>query len=222
MRDINYIFMEDKSIIPTHVFGTTDSGKVFVLKRDKNNHDPNFGFMEHTDNTHRISFNQWIKIFPESKDYFIAKKQEYNKEFERLNSEKKIDLIKNDASLVDKKYSNPIKEIKSKINFCQNIINDIESRDIFFKPGKDKASITKDIINRVKLIPIPSIINFNTAGYAKSVWNKNEKTPSMKYYKDKNRVYCFSSSKHGDVIDVVSAEHGLTFTDAVKFLMKYI
>ena len=46
----------------------------------------------------------------------------------------------------------------------------------------------------------------------------NEKTPSMKVYKDKGGFHCFGCGAHGSVIDFVMMFFNLTFKDAVEKL----
>jgi len=71
---------------------------------------------------------------------------------------------------------------------------------------------------RAKKVPIDKIIDFNSQGFAKSVWNQGEEDPSMKYYPEENRVYCFSAGKGGDAIEVVKQKYGVDFKQAVKML----
>lgn len=87
------------------------------------------------------------------------------------------------------------------------------------KPGIKSGSITPDDIARAKEVPIENFVSFNHQGFCKSIFKSNERTSSMKLVKDKNRFHCFSSSRDGDVIDVVMHLYGKTFIDAVKFLI---
>lgn len=77
-------------------------------------------------------------------------------------------------------------------------------------------------MDRVKSVPISNFIKFDRGNCAISIWNPTEKTASMYYYSKDNHVHCFSSGKHGDVIDVIQQLYNLNFIDAVKYLSKYI
>jgi len=57
-------------------------------------------------------------------------------------------------------------------------------------------------------------------GFARCPFHE-EKTGSLKYYKEDNHVYCFGAcKKRFDVVDIVQKIYGYTITDAVKFLNK--
>jgi len=73
-------------------------------------------------------------------------------------------------------------------------------------------------VERAKQVPITEFVDFNKSGFATSVWNPEEDTPSMKYYPEENRVHCFSAGKGGDVIDVVQQKFSLSFKEAVKMI----
>jgi len=72
-------------------------------------------------------------------------------------------------------------------------------------------------IGKAKQVPISNFVEFNRSGFASCVWH-NEKSPSMKYYEEENKVRCFGCSRSGDVIDVVQALWGCTLVEAVKKL----
>lgn len=76
----------------------------------------------------------------------------------------------------------------------------------------------KKDIETAKQVPITQFIEFNSAGFAFCVWHK-EKTPSAKYYKQNNSIYCFSCARKGDVIDVVQAQHNCTLPKALKIIL---
>lgn len=78
----------------------------------------------------------------------------------------------------------------------------------------------KDDFLKAKNVPISNIIKFNHQGFARSVWNPNDKNPSMKYYPKDNRVYDYSTGRGGDVIDVGMAIWGLTFKQTIDKLIR--
>lgn len=73
-----------------------------------------------------------------------------------------------------------------------------------------------DKVTRAKAYPIDSLIEFRQ-GKARCLWH-HEKTGSMHYYDESNRVYCFGCSKGGDAIDVYMAMNGVSFKEAVEKL----
>lgn len=81
-----------------------------------------------------------------------------------------------------------------------------------------KETSGKYDIQEAKKIPITNFMEFDRAGFAKCLWHK-EKTGSLKYNKDKNKVHCFGSCGISrDVIDVVQQQRGITIGEAIKFL----
>ena len=77
--------------------------------------------------------------------------------------------------------------------------------------------VTDLMIANAKQIPIDDIIDVDSHGLANCIWH-NERTPSMKYYRDQNTVYCFGCQKYGDSIEVYRHLHDLDFLPAVKQL----
>lgn len=71
---------------------------------------------------------------------------------------------------------------------------------------------------RLKLVPIPNILPINRSGFATCVFHE-DKTPSLRYYKDNNSWFCFSCNKGGDVIDLVQAIKSCSLKEAVQFLV---
>lgn len=72
-------------------------------------------------------------------------------------------------------------------------------------------------IARAKQVPITNFVEVNSSGFARCPLH-NEKTPSMKYYPDQNKWWCFSCNQGGDAIDFVMKIEGLDFIGAVKRL----
>ncbi len=72
-----------------------------------------------------------------------------------------------------------------------------------------------------KQYPIYQLVEFNRAGFARCIWH-NEKTASMKYYKNKNTVYCFGCNKKADVISVYMQLNQCSFMEAVKNLSRLL
>ena len=74
-------------------------------------------------------------------------------------------------------------------------------------------------VQKARQRPISDFIEFNGFGFARSIWNTSDKTPSMKYYRKENRVHCFSTGEDEDVIGVVMQLRNCKFIDAVKFIL---
>lgn len=73
-------------------------------------------------------------------------------------------------------------------------------------------------IDKARAVPIPTILEINRSGFTKCIWH-DEKTPSMKYYKNNNKVHCFGEcQKSGDVIDVMMEIGKCEFLEAVTKL----
>lgn len=71
-------------------------------------------------------------------------------------------------------------------------------------------------MEQAKSVPISDFIKF-TQGKAKCIWH-NDPTPSLHYYKQDNRVFCFGCNKWGDVVDVVMQLENLSFKQAIERL----
>lgn len=92
----------------------------------------------------------------------------------------------------------------------------------FLKKEKHRihtTNISQEDIERVKMIPLNTIITVNNADFAHCPFHE-DKTPSFKVYKKKNRWYCFSCHGGGDIIDITQKFHQCDFVSAVKLLLK--
>jgi hypothetical protein len=109
-----------------------------------------------------------------------------------------------------------IDERQDKIKKYYSMLKSMEFKET--KKADGSVSIGTAEVNAAKQVPIDTFIQFNRALFAPCIWH-SEKTPSMKYYPDKNKVYCFSCNKGGDVIDVVQHVNSISFIEAVKRLI---
>ena len=84
------------------------------------------------------------------------------------------------------------------------------------KFGNNKGNLEK-----AKLYPINKIIELR-GGFAKRcIWHSPDKdqiTPSLKYYPKSNTVYCFSCAEKHDVLDVAMKMYNLTLPEAINKL----
>lgn len=79
--------------------------------------------------------------------------------------------------------------------------------------------LTLNDVNTAREHPITDLIEVNRAGYALCPLH-NDKKPSLKVYLDSNSWYCFSQCNiGGDVIKFVIERDGLTFPQAVRYLI---
>lgn len=53
---------------------------------------------------------------------------------------------------------------------------------------------------------------------AQCVWHQ-DKEPSMHWYEKDRRFHCFACGGHGDIIDVVMAQNGVTMKDALRLIL---
>lgn len=105
--------------------------------------------------------------------------------------------------------THPRNQIEEKIKLYETIL-------MYMTKRIDYTSDKIDV-DRARQRPISDFIQFKR-GWAKSIWNESDKTPSMHYRKELNRVHCFSTGEDEDVIGVVMKLHGCTFIEAVKII----
>lgn len=86
------------------------------------------------------------------------------------------------------------------------------------KGGNNKGEVNDAKIAQARQVPITNFIEFGRSGFARCPWH-NERTPSLFYYKNSNRVYCFGCSRAEDVIGVVMELNQISFIEAVKRLV---
>jgi len=133
--------------------------------------------------------------------------------------------------LKKKEYNTLLKETQNKIDEYKDIVrknparvmSQLELEDYIEKKkqlkliielyNKPKGEIN---IDKAKQYPIDQLLEFK-GGFTRCIFHE-EKTGSMKYYKDKNRVHCFSCNKGWDAIDIYQKLNNVEFTEAVKRL----
>ncbi len=88
----------------------------------------------------------------------------------------------------------------------------------YLKPADRRSSggVTPEEIAQAKQVPIASLIEVHRH-QAKCLWH-DDKKPSMYIYPE--NAYCFVCAKAFDTISIVRQLHGLSFVEAVKFLIK--
>lgn len=73
--------------------------------------------------------------------------------------------------------------------------------------------VTREMIERAKAVPCTAILEM-PGDVARCPWH-SERTPSLKYYRNKNHVHCFGCGKHGDSIALAMQVWGVGFREAV-------
>lgn len=212
MKSVEYYFREGE-IAPLYCFGETDTGKHFFLKNEDN--DIEFG---HFGSPVKVD---WFKLFPESKSYFKVKLNESLDLFSQIKKNS-TETAKSKGPLESEKlWGEQLIAIKKKVHLYEELIKRLSTPQI--KQKLDSGAIINEaLVQKVKSVPITNFIKFDRGMFATSIWNPTEKSPSMHYYSNNNKVRCFSSNTSGDVIDVVQQLYNLNFIDAVKYLSKYI
>jgi len=72
-------------------------------------------------------------------------------------------------------------------------------------------------VDRARDFPVEELIKFRN-GFSKCLWH-NDTSPSLHWFKQANRVHCFSCSRTFDSIDVAQKLFSLSFKKAVKKLI---
>lgn len=106
------------------------------------------------------------------------------------------------------------------VSMIEDIENDIKKleRDLYFLDHKEEILSRKGSfdIQYLKTIPIDNFVEVNRAGFFKI---RDEKTPSVKYYRDRNTWHDFGTGENGDVIDLIMKLKGYNFQEACNFLL---
>jgi len=157
----------------------------------------------------------WVEEEKEKK----KKREEYNNRFNipKGKTKKEYEKIKKETRKIiedlDKEFNNSGRE---------NIFIDLEIENYIEKQNKLKAILKNNNnfgsdISKAKAYPIENLIEFNTAGFAKCLWH-NEKSPSLKLYKSRNKCHCFSCGKDADSIDAYIIINNCSINEAIKNL----
>lgn len=107
----------------------------------------------------------------------------------------------------------PIRKRTKRISDLRKYLQMVRSRGI-----AKTWQITKEHISAARETPIHTLIEFNSSGFAKCLWH-NEKSASLHYRKNVNRVHCFGCNKNADAIDVYMAIHGTLFLESVRAIL---
>lgn len=156
------------------------------------------------------------RIFPESKTYLLARNKEIAEELQKLQDQ-------------DRKISAKLMAFKDK-ELREEMLRKNEDKRFYLNAERDrnkevlscmgtKGKRIRDFnmeLERARDYPIDRLIKF-TRLKAKCIWH-TDRSPSLHYYKKKNKVYCFSCKKGGDVFDVVMQLNNCNLKEAISFL----
>lgn len=87
----------------------------------------------------------------------------------------------------------------------------------FRRPRKAHVGITNHDIGRAREVPCNKLVEVNRTNMALCPFH-DDRTPSMRWYRDSNRLYCFSCNRGWDTISFLRERDGLSFVQAVKEL----
>lgn len=92
-----------------------------------------------------------------------------------------------------------------------------DHRAVPVSKGRDMSMHTD--LAKAKSYPMAELLAFSRDGKAKCPWH-SERTASLHYFKEENRVHCFGCGKGGDAVDLYMQMNGCDFKKAVKELNK--
>jgi len=188
--------------------------KIIFLPQEMKGKDITDYFKTHTmKQFQELAYDSSSWVLPREPDIFPRKKGEVESIIKKYSQyseevlEKKHDL---DFNL------KPTRHIEMILDVIAERVQKWESfKDNLKNPIAHK---TNDDVANAKQVPITNFLEFNRAGFAKCLWH-NERTASMKYRPERNKVFCHGCSAHKDVIDVVMEQRGVDFKEAVKFIL---
>lgn len=179
----------------------------------------------------QYTFSELIEIFPEAKSYIKNKLKEQITQAKADLQQAKILKEEFDYKIIrivrlqDKWFWEMVRDIIYLEPLTEGRVKRIKE-NIFrlsrLKPQKQEAKkdgkITDIDIGQAKQVPLTNFITINRSGFAKCPFHP-DKTPSFKYYPKDNTWHCFSCGTSKDTIDFIMKKEGLTFIEAVKYLV---
>lgn len=164
---------------------------------------------------------EWIKIFPEAIPYLKRKLKSLKRQEKYLQTGIRNDLTKLYKNNFNDDFSQTFGEELIgifKFEELEDLQKQIIKLSLLLNPPREvKGRITQEQIQRAKDYPFENLIRFNRAGFTKCFAHE-EKTPSLHFQKEKNKLHCFGCGKNWDTISYLREVRGLSFKDAVKQL----
>ncbi|MFA5961517.1 MAG: CHC2 zinc finger domain-containing protein [Parcubacteria group bacterium] len=176
----------------------------------------------------KLNDKELVEAFCPSKEMLSENISKWKKEYERLKTEIKKDLVgipEKDQWLYDVLFEKlripellkienrifqlkrqlaivegPTKKLFTRYENFQEMIAIAKSRSVI-ELARDKLELKSSGKNFVALCPF-----------------HNEKTPSLYFYAETNTFYCFGCHEKGDVIKFYMLLHGVDFKNAIKSL----
>lgn len=163
------------------------------------------------------------ELFPRSENF--------TKSFRKIPVDNATNIIYNTKKEIKeaiKKYNDNIEHLMVQKRAAPNTITEgfieaiieerVQRRDQLLKRVKyTGVKFENNDLKQAKQIPIDTYIQFK-GGFANCLWH-TEIHGSMKWYQDKNHVYCFSCQKKADCIDVVMSLNNCDLPKAIKIIL---
>lgn len=137
--------------------------------------------------------------------------------------------------LTKKEYKELLKDTQKEINDILQRIREVGpetglllnmTREDYVEKKKKLNAILKshqewgdDNLKKAKAYPIEQLIEFDGGGFAKCLWHQ-EKTGSLKWYRERNKAHCFGGCGDFDSIDVYMKINNVTLPEAIKQLTR--
>ena len=172
-----------------------------------------------------------LEAFPEAASSLVPEQIDL-REQERADALKDLEEARNRCKSYDKdtgavcvvvwEYFNKkrVAEIDKHLFRLRGLKRLMECKD---SPG----TITKQMIEKARKFPIETLEGLELKRAGKLFKGRcpfhsegKEKTPSFVVYPDGRGFHCFGCGKNGDSIDFIRSKQGLSFTEAVRFLVR--
>lgn len=172
----------------------------------------------------RLSDSEWLKVFPEARSILLDKIREWGAEKMRLIGIVKKYLRETTAETYWYVWVSLHVAVIPHIEAAAKHIARLQ-RQIRHTSGRlIKGRITQADIQRAKEIPIASLLSTNIRKTGKTLTTTcplhADRSPSFVIYTETNSCWCFGCQQGGDSIAFTRQLHGLTFIDAVKYLLR--
>jgi hypothetical protein len=158
---------------------------------------------------------QLAQYFPDAVARVKKTRKELTKEILEIQEKQKVSFPRYQYMEFLINFTQLLEPIESRMKQIERIDKYLRLTEI--RKEIHEGSITVGDISKAKNTPIPGIIDFNNAQFAKCLWH-NEKSPSLHYIKNTNKVHCFGCGKTADAIDLYMELYKLSFIEAVKRL----
>jgi len=140
-----------------------------------------------------------------------------NKEYNRIKKETSIKILE---------AKDRIRESKNTDTFAElDLVRYIEKKNKIkriLEYPKVYNNNNSSMLKKAKEFPVNQLIKFNAKGFAnRCPWhspNKDQSSPSLKWYQKSNNVYCFSCHEKHDAIDIYCILNNVSINESIKKL----